>query len=246
MSQRGMSARIASRTGPMICGCEQCWLASGSQTAPFNGVRGFWLDGLNSTFPAKRGYKGKLHQFAAEFYEAYRSGQAALRVWTNTFRCKPVVQVIEKLDAQPILDRREDYTPDKLPNEIVLATCAVDVQDNRLEYEIVGVGEGEETWGIEYGRIFGDTEQDAVWYNLKTTLQRTFTRADGQEIRIDRTTIDMRHRGKQVRNFVRTCGMPKGLAGVWRRRKAKPDSGSTPKQTLPHGAILSEQRGREG
>ena len=180
-------------------------------TAPFRGIRGYHLSGLNTTFPAKKGFSNKLHQFAEDFIRAYKRGQSALIVWKNTFLCEPHEESIEKLDTQPLLDRLEDYTPQTIPAQVVMLTCAVDVQDNRLEYEIVGVGEGEETWGIEYGKLIGDTEQDAVWQDLKSTLQRSFKREDGIELRVDRTAIDTRHRGKQVRNFVRTCGIPR----VW-------------------------------
>lgn len=46
------------------------------------------------------------------------------------------------------LERRERYEAE-LPEGVLLLTAAVDVQDNRLEYEICGWGKGEECWGFK-------------------------------------------------------------------------------------------------
>jgi phage terminase large subunit GpA-like protein len=181
-------------------------------TAPFRGVRGYWLNGLNTTFPAKKGYKSKLHQFAAEFMEAYTSGESARISWKNTFLCEPHEELAEKLDASPLIERCEDYTPQTLPTGVVLAGCAVDVQGDRLEYEIVGMGDAEETWGIEYGKLMGDPEKDDVWKSLDGIVHKTFKRTDGVELKISCVAIDHRHRGDRVRRFIKNCGHPRVYA----------------------------------
>lgn len=178
-------------------------------TAKFRGVRGYWLNGLNTTFPAKKGYKSKLHQFAAEFFDAYTSGEAARIAWKNTFLCEPHIEETEKIDAQPLFERCEDYAPDRLPEQICIVVLAVDVQGDRLEYEFSGMGEGEEDWGIEYGKIQGDPEREEVWESLKQQLARTFKRTDGVELKVDCCAIDHAHKGGRVRKFVKTCGHPR-------------------------------------
>jgi phage terminase large subunit GpA-like protein len=180
-------------------------------TAPFNGVRGYWLNGLNTVFPPKKGYKTKLHQFAAEFMDAYTSGEAARIAWKNTFLCEPHEEAAERIDASPLLKRCEDYTLDYLPNEIALLTCSVDVQGDRLELEVIGVGEGEETWGVEFRKIMGDPEKDHVWTDLRNFLTTKFNRADGTELPITCTVIDLGHKPQRVRRFIKTCGIPR----VW-------------------------------
>ncbi len=185
--------------------CHGVWRAC----APFNGVRGYWLNGLNTTFPAKKGYKTKMHQMAAEFYDASKSGEAALIVWKNTFLCEPHEDSGERLDAAPILGRAEDYGPGGLPAEIICAVCGCDVQKDRIEWEVVGIGLDDETWGIEAGQIFGDTEQDEVWKDLGERLAAKYKREDGVELGITATAIDMRHKPKKVREFVKRCGLPR-------------------------------------
>jgi phage terminase large subunit GpA-like protein len=196
-------------------------------TNPFRGVRGYWLNGLNTTFSPKKGYKSKLHQFAAEFYDAYTSGEAARIAWKNTFLCEPHVDETEKINSAPLFDRCEDYSPETLPNEICIISLTVDVQGDRLEYEFIGMGEGEETWGIEYGKIIGDPEKDDIWSDLKQKTARTFKRIDGTEMKVDCVAIDHRFKGSRVRKFLKSCGHPRAYAVY----------GSSGKQTLlviPH------------
>lgn len=188
-------------------------------TAPFRGIRGYWLNGLNTVFPAKKGYKFKLHQMASEFYDAYTSGKAALVAWKNTFLCEPHIEEAEQIDASPFYDRLEYYTPETLPDDICLIGISCDVQNDRIEYEYIGLGEHDETWGIEYGKIQGDPEKDAIWDDLKTRLSRTFKRKDGAELKVSFGVIDHRHRGDRVRKFIRNCGHPRmypvfGYSGI--------------------------------
>jgi len=196
-------------------------------TAPFRGIRGYWLNGLNTTFPPKKGYKTKLHQMASEFYDAYTGGEASLIAWKNTFLCEPHEEIIERVEVAPLLERREQYTPETLPVEALVLGMTVDVQGNRLEYEIIAQGADEETWGVEYGRLIGDPEKDAVWDDLKKNVFRTFKRVDGVEMKIDFVAIDHRHKGSRVRKFWKTCGHP----------RVYPVYGSSGKQSLlviPH------------
>ena len=181
-------------------------------TAPFHGVRGYWLNGLNTTFSAKKGYKSKLHQMAAEFWEAYTGGADAMKAWQNTFLCEPKYVEPEKMDASPFYERLEDYQPDNLPEDVCVIGLVVDVQGDRLEYEFVGLGEDDETWGIEYGKIQGDPEKDAVWKTLTDYTKRAFKREDGADLKVDFVAIDHRHKGSRVRSFIKKCGHPRCYA----------------------------------
>ena len=68
-----------------------------------------------------------------------------------------------------MLARREDYgtRPDgtavELPDGVLVLTCGVDTQDNRLEYEVVGHGHYGETWGIVKGYIMGRPDTPEIW-----------------------------------------------------------------------------------
>lgn len=189
-------------------------------TARFKGVRGYWLTGFNTVFPPKKGFKSKLHQMASEFLNACEKGEAVQIVWLNTFLCKPHTQATERIESSPLLARVEKYKPQELPNEIVVLAASVDVQGDRLEYEVVGMGDGEETWGVEFEKIIGDPEKETVWKDLKSRLEKKFKRLDGTELPITCTAIDLGHKPKKVRGFIKSCGLPRAY-GVYGASHAK-------------------------
>ena len=80
----------------------------------------------------------------------------------------------------------------------------VDVQGNRLEYEVKGWGRDEENWGIAYGIIPGRTDEEGVWKELDALLDRRWRRADGQEMRILVTFVDSGYISDMV---YRQCAM---------------------------------------
>lgn len=172
-------------------------------TQPFNGIRGYWLNGLNSLFPAKKGYVSKLHQYAEEFLTARKEGAHGLKTWTNTFLAETFEEAAE-VSAAPegLASQVEPYTPDSLPIDALLCVAGVDVQDKRIEAEIVAYGADEEAWHVEKRVFDGDTEKDdAVWNRLDEFLLRILRRSDGVEMRVERAFIDMQFRTQRVLTF---------------------------------------------
>lgn len=101
-----------------------------------------------------------------------------------------------------LLQRREKYGAE-LPDGALLLTAAVDVQDNRLEYEICGWGAGEECWGILKGVILGAPNRVSTWTELDKVLDRAYKFADGRTLRVTRTFIDSG--GHYTGNVYRYC-----------------------------------------
>jgi phage terminase large subunit GpA-like protein len=68
-----------------------------------------------------------------------------------------------------------------LPSGPLVLTAGVDVQESppRLEAEIVGHGEAEETWGIEYRVFHGDPSGAQVWADLDRWLLRRWLHPGG-------------------------------------------------------------------
>lgn len=171
-------------------------------TQPFGGIRGYWLNGLNSLFAAKKGYVSKLHQYVEEFLTAKKEGAHGLRTWTNTFLAETFEETAE-LAAVPesLQSGAEQYEPDALPEGVLLCVAGCDVQKDRLECVVVGFGRDEEAWHVVKRVFDGDTEQDEVWAALDAFLGSTFTRADGVPLRIERAFIDMQFRTQRVLTF---------------------------------------------
>ncbi len=173
------------------------WLA----TAPFRGVRGYWLNGLVILFPALKGFKNRLHQFAAEFLEAKSGGKETMKAWINTFLAETSEEDGEHIDADDVSARAEDYAPDRLPAGVLLLTASGDVHGDRIEYEIKGWGVEEESWGVRAGVIYGDTEKNEVWEAFDKVLLGEFQRIDGLTLKIERAFVDMGHKDKRVLTF---------------------------------------------
>jgi phage terminase large subunit GpA-like protein len=189
-------------------------------TAKFTGIRGYWLNGFSTLFPAKKGFKTKLHQLASDFYDAAIGKDSEKLAWLNTFLCKPLEITAERIEVSPLLERREEYRPDALPNDIAVIIAAVDVQGNRLEVETIGLGDSDESWGIEWVKLIGDPEKDEVWEQLKNEITKKYKRTDGTELPITMTVIDLGHLPGRVRKFIKRCGLPR-VHGVYGARKSQ-------------------------
>lgn len=94
----------------------------------------------------------------------------------------------DSVDPDSLMGRRENY--DVAPADVLLLVAGVDVQDDRLEMEVVGYGEGEESWGIEYNTIWGDPGRPDVWRDLDAALQRDFKTEDGRRLNIAAACVD--------------------------------------------------------
>lgn len=173
------------------------WVA----TAPFRGIRGYWLNGLNILFRAHKGFRNRLHQFVGDFLKAKDGGAQTLRVWINTFLAETYEEDAEKIDSDEILKRAEEYGPDDLPESVLVLTAGVDVHRLRIEIEVKGWGIDEESWGVRKHVLEGDTEKDEIWAALDVELLREFRREDGLTLKLERAFIDMGHKDRRVLAF---------------------------------------------
>lgn len=164
-------------------------------TQPFNGVAGFHLSGLYSPWTP-------LEQAVREFLEAKKQ-PATLRVWVNTYLGEPWEEQGEQVDDYAIAERREPFG-DTLPMDVVLLTAGVDVQDDRLEVEIVGWGRDDESWSIDYRTVYGDPSSPVVWQDMDSILNQQFEREDGSLMVVRATCVDSGgHHTNSVYNYVR-------------------------------------------
>ncbi|WP_085440242.1 phage terminase large subunit family protein [Magnetofaba australis] len=92
-----------------------------------------------------------------------------LKVWVNTKLGETWEEDADRIDGEGLLARREDWGA-LLPLEVAVLTAGVDVQDDRLEVEIVGWGRDEESWSIDYKVLWGDPASPAVWQDLDNLL----------------------------------------------------------------------------
>lgn len=159
-------------------------------TAPFNGTAGFHLNWLYCPWKAHKGFLNRLHEFATEWERAKKKGTNSLKVIINTGLAECFAEEYEKPpDDQTLILRCEPYATE-IPEPVCYLTAFVDVQSDRLEYEILGWGEEEETWGIVTGKLFGNPHQSTVWRDCDAIMSRTFEHPCGARLKISCALFD--------------------------------------------------------
>ncbi|MEC0269070.1 phage terminase large subunit family protein [Paenibacillus anseongense] len=148
---------------------------------PESKSRGFHLNELAS--PWKR-----WSTIIEEFKEAKKDTET-LKVWINTSLGETWEEKGEQLEEDDLLNRREAYDA-PVPAHVKLLTAGVDVQNDRLEIEVVGWGKGKESWGIEYRILYGDPTKSDVWKDLDDYVSRAFHKSDGSGLMVACTCID--------------------------------------------------------
>ena len=179
------------------CGCihtEKEMRAQPAKWIAFNpdaitrGRRSFWV---NAFFSPWRSWD----EICIKFLEVRKDPQL-LKVFYNTVLGQLWEERGDLDDEDTFMARREDYgtrddgTPVELPEGVLVLTCGVDTQDDRLEYEVVGWGRFLESWGVKKGIIYGDPNEDAVWLRLDDVINHVYKFANGRGLRISRTFVD--------------------------------------------------------
>lgn len=149
---------------------------------PDSNIRGFHLNELLSPWR-------KWKEIIDAFKKAKAKGPEAMKVWVNTSLGETWEEEGQQLEDNELLARLEKYDAE-VPEEVKILTAAVDTQDDRFEVEVMGWGEGKESWGIEYHVIRGDLKQEKVWQELDEYLSRTWAKASGKRFGIAGTFMD--------------------------------------------------------
>lgn len=78
----------------------------------------------------------------------------------------------------------------QVPLGVAVLTVGVDVQDYRIELEVIGWGRNEESWSLAYHVIDGEFPEPRVREMLDSHLKRVWTRADGRGFEVMAACID--------------------------------------------------------
>ena len=176
------------------------WIAD-NPAAIAKGHRSFWLNAFSSPWTP-------WSKIVYAFLEAKNDPQK-LKVVYNTQLGQLWEDRGDLEDEDTYLGRREDYgtrddgTPVDLPEGVLVLTCGVDTQDDRLEYEVVGWGHYGESWGIKKGVIMGDPNDDGPWLRLDDVVSHVYRFADGRGLTVSMTCVDSG--GHKTQSVYRHC-----------------------------------------
>lgn len=163
------------------------WIAENPE-AINRGRRSFWLNAFSSPWRS-------WEEICLGFLEC-KDDPEQLKVFFNTILGELWENRGELAKEDEMLSRREDYgtredgTPIELPEGVLVLTCGVDTQDDRLEGEIVGWGHYQESWGIKKFTIMGDPNDDAPWIRLDEIIDRVYKFENGRGLKIAITFVD--------------------------------------------------------
>jgi phage terminase large subunit GpA-like protein len=152
------------------------WIAE----KPFAGIAGFAINGLYSPWT-------RLADGVRDFLSVKRSPDQ-LRVWTNTYLGETWEDAGERVDDWELAERREPLNP--IPDDVLMLTAGVDVQDNRLEVSVIGWGRDDESWVLSHETLYGDPSTPQLWAALDTRLAQTYTTDEGRTIPIRASCVD--------------------------------------------------------
>lgn len=181
-------------------------------TKPFNGVAGFHINEIYSPFV-------RLEEMVRNFLEAKKLPET-LQTFINTSLAQTWEQSGSTIEPGSLLERRETYGPESIPDEALLLTAGVDVQDDRVEVLPVAWGADEQSWPIEQKVFRGDPGKAELWKEVDEYLRQTFTTEVGRTLRIDAACVDSGgHHTQDVYHFVvsrkqRRVWAVKGLGGA--------------------------------
>lgn len=159
-------------------------------TAEFRGVAGFHLNELYSPWVA-------FGDTAAAFLDA-RDSPERLQTWVNTALGETWVEKGDAPSPDRVLDLRREYSLGELPAGVAVLTAGVDVQKTRLVYVVRGWARGMASWLVDFGTLWGETDQPAVWDTLAGVLGNEY---GGVPIRL--ALVDSGFRADVVYEFAR-------------------------------------------
>ena len=158
--------------------CEECGIGK----CP-NRHAGFWANKLYSTFRP-------LSDMVKLWLEVQNNIEK-LKMFINTQLAETFEEPGDSIeDVDWLMDRREEWAG-QVPEEVGLLTFGADVQNNRIEVEIVGWGKDEESWSVDYKVIAGDPANPETWRRFDEFIMQPFFYANGDYTHIVAGCIDL-------------------------------------------------------
>lgn len=202
------------------------WRAS----AEFVRTAGFHLSELYS--PWRR-----LSETVQDWLDAHKD-TARRKVFVNTALGEVWEEQGEAPDWERLIERRENFPLGVVPDAVMVLTAGVDVQDDRIECDIWGWGEGFSSWLIDHVVISGSPRGPEPWDELAGLLARDWPRATSGRARIAKVCVDTGGRDTAaVYGHLRRLREPRIAAtkGVEGWNRAQPVQGPTPVDALVNG-----------
>jgi len=147
---------------------------------PFKGHASYHLNELYSTFR-------RLRDIVQSYLDKIATDD--LQTFVNVSLAETWEEKGEQADPDGLMVRAESFRA-PIPAGGLVLTAGVDMQQDRLEVEVVAWGHGEESWSVDYHVLWGDPLQGDVWEELEELLSSTWLHESGAQLPILSACVD--------------------------------------------------------
>ena len=196
-------------TAHYVCRANGCIIDEGDKPAMI--AAGEWIatnpKGDHAGFHIWAGYSLFVNASWPELVKEWlrvHSDPLARQTFVNLVLGEPYEDHGEKALEETRLAARCEGWPAEVPDGVAVITIGGDVQDDRVELEVVGWGRNEESWSIAHEVIEGDPDTSMVWGRVDAFLKRKWHRADGRPFDVMAACIDSGgHHTQRVYDFAK-------------------------------------------
>ena len=167
-----------------------------------NKAAGFWINSLYSPWV-------RWPALVREFIEAQKAADAGdlakLKKFWNTRLALTWEQPGDRVKSHALLERAkaETYRLGTVPPGGLVLTGAIDVQPDRLEGLIVAWGAGEEAWIVDYRVVYGDTNEEEPWTEMREIMRTPLRNAWGRDLYVRACAVDTGYNAQRCYAWLR-------------------------------------------
>lgn len=179
--------------------CKECGAEIEEHSKPDMLARGRWIaEAPDAPYPSYHinaiyspiGLGLTWRELAAEWIEA-QDDPAKLMRFMNTRLGESWADRSRDIKPNSLSARAEPYQLRTVPPGCLVITVGVDVQDDRIEVQVLGHGKHSRTWTLDYHVIPGNPADDATWDRLAEYVNAVeFSNSQGKVLRSEACGID--------------------------------------------------------
>ncbi len=174
------------------------WIATNKDALPLH--ESYHINALYSP----HGWKMNWNLVAQEFLDSEQD-QFKYKTFVNTILGETYKEKVIQPNYLNIMNRVEDYKLKELDERIVVLYAGVDVQKDRLAYHILGFGESEEIFIVDYDEIQGDTTEDEVWLKLNNIITQNYYYKNSEMfLNVKKCAVDTGYNTNYAYDFIRS------------------------------------------
>lgn len=212
--KEGEGDAIVHKTDTAVYVCRSCGCAIDETHKPAMLAAGRWVKHNPSSKRAGFHISGLLSpwvrwtELAAEWVRVHEDDEQR-KTFFNTklgLLYSGVGQALDpaKLGARAIEYPIADDGTVLVPRSVALLTAGIDVQGDRIEVEVRGWADREESYQIRLERLYGDPEQNDVWERAGALIDREWKHETGASLRIRACFVDSGFNQDAVFRFVKS------------------------------------------